>query len=309
MDYPDIFFTPEYQGLFKDTAFGGEPEHFFYGGIDYRFYKRPIEGTDYFDIVSPYGYSGPVAIGDNAKQYISVWLGWLDMFHQLCYESNIIAEFARMHPFILQYLDKQRFSSIAPNGEVVYIDLTRPLEFDKGCKSSIKKAQNTKMTISTDPNPILFYRLYTETMMRNRAEGDYLFSLSFFEQLLKLQGAKQYSAWYNGQMIASIIVLICGDYAHYFLAGSSTEYRHLCPSNLLLATAIEDAKKYGCKIFNLGGAKDEKHMIFKRSFSKLTKPFFTYRKIHNPNVYSRLCGNLNTQGFFPAYRRGLKWKS
>ena len=78
MEYPDVGFSSEYQELFKNTAFGGEPYQITSAGIDYRFYKRRINGTPYFDIVSPYGYSGPVDIEGNRQDNYIRWLVFVE---------------------------------------------------------------------------------------------------------------------------------------------------------------------------------------------------------------------------------------
>ena len=104
MNFPDIGFTYEYAKLFEHTAFGGELWWF----DEYRFYKRPILGTPYFDIISPYGYAGPLprAYAPNIPKF--------------CKWNDVIAEFARLHPFI------ENHKSLEPEcvhqaGEVYYI--------------------------------------------------------------------------------------------------------------------------------------------------------------------------------------------
>ena len=283
--YPDIFFTPEYGRLFEKTMFGGEL--CYYG--DYQFYKRPILNTPYFDIISPYGYSGTL---NDASKLLS--------FHVWCEQELIVSEFQRLHPFIdnHKWLEPE---CVHQSGEVYYVDLTQPFNFDKGCKSAIKRASKVMAVNHLYFETRRFYELYTQTMKRNEAAPEYYFDMRFFERLGRITGAPMFNAIYEGDIIAAVIVLKYGDYAHYFLAGSEAEYRHLNPSNLLLLEAIQWAKEQGCKIFNLGGAKDESHASFKRSFSKLCKPFYTYRKIHNQEVYDKLSAGIKTD-FFPAYR-------
>ena len=187
MQYPDIFFTEAYQELFKDTAFGGEPCQ--YAG--YLFYKRRIEGTPYFDIVSPYGYSGHTQ--ESAKR--------LDSFHVWCLQENIITEFARLHPFIEnhKYLESD---FLKYEHEIFYIDLTQSEDeiwkgFDKGCKSAIKKE---KMQAAFD-----FRYLYEKRMRELKADLSYLFTERFWYLLPKL-------GYELGMYGASCILLKYGDY-------------------------------------------------------------------------------------------------
>lgn len=290
MNYPDIFFTPEYAQLFENTGFGGKLEKFRYGMTDYNFYVRSIPNTEYCDIVSPYGYSGPL---NPSPEYVRI-------FHEWCVENNIVSEFARLHPFIENHKGLEP-ECVFQNGEVAYIDLTQPFQFDKGCKSAIKKAQNTGVTVANVHDPTTFNYLYGQTMKRNLAEDDYFFGGKFFPHLIYMTGAWMFLADYQDAPVSAIIILFHGDYAHYFLAGSDERYLKLGANNLLLSEAIQWAKEQGCKIFNLGGGKDDSHMSFKRSFSHRTKPFYTYRKIHNKAVYDELSKGIQPY-FFPAYR-------
>ena len=303
MNYPDIFFTQEYQELFRDTVFGGESCHFAFAGMDYRFYKRPIEGAAYFDIVSPYGYSGPIRMGKADITYLA-------HFHKYCLENNIVVEFARLHPF----LDNRRYlesDSIKYEHEVYYIDLSQSLDeiwegYDKGCKSAIKKAHRNLAVIETQNSQLLaeFNGLYYQTMIRLGAEAGYIFDCQKFPL----------GKWVNlvcalddEKMIAGTLILYCDDYAHYLLSASLPN--NLGATNMAIDRAIIWVKAQGCKIFNLGGGLQagDKLESFKRSFSHLSKPFHTYRKVHNQEIYDELCQargiDPKSAGYFPAYRR------
>ncbi len=303
MQCPDIFFTPEYQDLFAQTEFGGEPCQ--YAG--YLFYKRRIEGTSYFDIVSPYGYSGHTQ--ESAKN--------LDSFHIWCLQENIIAEFARLHPFIENHKCLES-DFLKYEHEIYYVDLTQSEDdiwkgFDKGCKSAIKKAQKdylAEIRISNLSELMYWYTLYTDTMRRIQASDSYFFTRAWSVKMFYLFNdniAVGVCFDDEAERISQSILLRYGDYCHYFLSGSKE--RSQGASNLVLWKAIKWAKTQGCKVFNLGGGLKAGDSLesFKRSFTKTSKPFFTYRKIHNQEVYNQLCRDKgvqpNSDGFFPAYRR------
>jgi hypothetical protein len=297
--YPDIFFTEEYQQLFKDTEFGGIPCQFNYDGIDYRFYKRPIPGTKYFDIVSPYGYSGPVDI--SGSLYLnSGGITFLNYFYEYCDDNNIIAEFIRLHPFINDKVNAHY------EHDIYYIDLTQSESeiwkgFDKGCKSAIKKAErNLWLSLDTE------FRLWWEKMyyitMRKHSADNYQFNHAFWVKLFQTCSPKLFGIHDGENMLSASIILKHEDYCHYFLAAGGNQ-------NYLLSEAIKWAKDQGCKIFNLGGGLKAGDSLesFKKSFTKTSKPFFTYRKIHNVEVYNKLCQEKgidpNSEGYFPNYRR------
>jgi len=292
MNYPDIFFTPEYARLFEDTAFGGV--------IESR-YVRQIPGSTYVDATMPYGYTGI---------------------------SEPVCEFARLHPFLEHDCDPQYIKQV---GEVVYIDLTDSLQviwkgYDKGCRSSIKKARRAGITISNTGlrsvyavvnlegmlNIRRFHDLYIQTMQRNEASQDYMFPFYFFYSAVHLLKGhiKLFTAEYEGAIIAGALILHYGDFVHYFLAGSDVRYLNLCPNNLLLDTVITWAKTEGYKIFNLGGGlggSNDRLFSFKRSFSHKTKPFSIYFKVNDQKRYNELCRQRGIDpesgGYFPAYRR------
>jgi hypothetical protein len=335
MKYPDIFFTEEYQNLFKDTEFGGEPCQFTSSGIDYRFYKRHIEGTHYYDIYSPYGMSGPIAVGE----FIN-WGHFILAFTDYCTKENIIAEFARLHPFLsgsLRYIEEFQsffdfriniylsrgcgysqelvddlFSQI-PDGfpntlsrcchyehDIFYVDLAQSEEqiwkgFDKGCKSAVKK-QQSKLWLLFDNGDLSEWYPYFEN------SPNYQFGKQWLVKLLNDPHAQLITVRNSVQTLSGAVLLTYGDYCHYFLAAGGNQ-------NYLLWQSIKWAKSQGCKIFNLGGGLKDGDSLesFKKSFTKTSKPFYTYRKIHDQIVYDDLCKakgiDPNSNGFFPSYRR------
>ena len=290
MEYKDVFFTQSYQDLFAPTAFGGEPCMFSACGIEYRYYLRSIPNSEYFDITSVYGYSGPVAIDANPDR----WYSYDHKFHNYCLENNIIAEFARLYPFEEQYVRPCHYEH-----GIFYIDLTQSLEqiwhgFDKGCRSTTKQQITKGFCEISNSIPLEFATTYNETMKKDHASEGYYFDLKFWKDLSKMSTFIQFET-------AGAVLLKHGDYCHYFLAAGGYQ-------NIILWDSIKWAKSQGCKIFNLGGGlrAGDKLESFKRSFSKASKPFYTYRRIHQPSVYNELCQakgiDPNDTNWFPAYR-------
>ena len=292
----DVGFTAEYNDLFSDTAFGGNPVYYNQGGMKYRFYQRLIPNSPYCDIVSVYGYGGML---DNGIIDI-------DLFDNWCKDNHIVSEFVRLHPFVENHkLCDQWGGHVVRSGSVAYIDLTQTEDqiwhgFDKGCRSAIKKAKG-KVAFSREGVTNGFLALYTNTMDRREASGNYYFAPDFWRKLEVMHPVTYFTSE------SAALFWFYGDYATYFL--SATVLPNFGSMNLILWTAIKEAKSRGCKIFNLGGGLHDGDSLssFKRSFTKTTKPFYTYRKIHNPKVYEELCRakgiEADSDGFFPAYRR------
>ncbi len=345
----DIYFTPEYAMLFEATegevreAFGGEAQLFFYGNkrnyIIYPFFKRkvselpfrellPPESQGWFDIISPYGYSGPIAYISEPKIEGELWQGFVKEFHHYCLQNNIVAEFARLHPYFRNHLLLEKFTdiNIVKRAEVVFIDLELDeslirKSMTKGNKSSVSKARRSGVEISQSKSKddiAAFYQLYTYTMERSEAKRAYFFSGKFFNDTLQLldNNVELFSARYKDQIIAASLFLFKGDLAHYYLSGSDADFLSVCPNNLLLYQAMLWAKEQGYKIFNLGGGFEPNDSLFqfKSSFSKTTTDFYTYSRVHNEEIYEILCQTKDRYDkmngleipkgdYFPRYRR------
>lgn len=346
----DVFFTPEYALLSEATRgdtradFGGEAQLFFYGDdqnyVIYPLLKRrigelpftellPPELKDSLDIISPYGYSGPlphITNPDIAEELCGRFLG---EFHQYCIQNNIVAEFVRLHPFIKNHLFFQKFPDIAIKraAQVVYINLRQDItlikkNFSRGNKSSIEKARNSGLEIrcsKTQDDIDSFYHLYTQTMERNKARSSYFFSKDFFYNLFKLLGdnVELFSTAYQGRVIGGGILLLKDNIVHYYLGGSDADFLFLRPNNFLFYQAILWVKERGCEFFNLGGGHSSIYdslFRFKTSFSETTADFYTYSRVHNEGVYRILCQardnydeltsrELVKSDYFPEYRR------
>lgn len=290
--YPDIGYTPEYQDLFTNTQFGGKPTYYKSGGVEYRFYIRQIKNTPYKDITSVYGYSGPIAFDKSPD-----WRTFDCNFHLYCLENNIIAEFCRMHPFETKWVQTEGKHY---EHEIYYIDLTQSEEdiwkgFDKGCKSAIKQ-QSKNYWLNFYGEDLNGWYPYFEK------SPNYKFGKPFLNKVLELPNSNLITVKNPIETISGSIFLTYGDYCHYFLAAGGNQ-------NYLLWDSIKWAKAQGCKIFNLGGGLKAGDSLesFKKSFTKTSKPFYTYRKIHNVEVYNKLCRDKgidpNLDGYFPAYRR------
>ena len=186
----DIYFTPEYAMLFEATegevreAFGGEALLFFYGNeqnyIIYPFFKRkvselpfrellPPESQGWFDIISPYGYSGPIAYISEPKIEGELWQGFVKEFHHYCLQNNIVAEFARLHPYFRNHLLLEKFTdiNIVKRAELVYVDLEQEEAvikrgISRGNKSSMSKARRSGVSmlcLDSEKEPGSFHQL------------------------------------------------------------------------------------------------------------------------------------------------------
>ena len=336
----DVFFMPEYVVPFESLS-EGQARLFFFGDetsyIVYPFFlrridelpfyqARPLAGAKtYFDVVSPYGYSGPLAFVQDESHTQDLWQDFLSAFADYCQETGIVCEFARLNPFVGNHRYLELFTDgVQASGEITYVDLTQSEDelwqgFNRGNRSNINKARRSGLEIERGRGPgrvQAFYQLYVDTMRRNRARSWYYFSPGFFEDSLDLldDRASLFCACYRERVVAAASFLHAGEVMHYFLGGSDGDYLALRPNNLLMYQAILWAKHHGFRAFNLGGGygSGDSLLRFKSGFSKLTACFYTYRAIHNAAVYAELCQRHRLYvedkaercdtGYFPRYR-------
>jgi len=345
VDSQDIFYQPEYMTIYEQethqapfTHFGGQGQLFVYGDrnnfIIYPFFKRSISHLnvtdihfkDMYDIISPYGFGGPLAqVNDKSVDQI-LWEGFYKSFDAYCTENKIISEFCRLHPM---FENGRIISKFAPGitekvGQIVYFDLSYSEEkilsnMIHGHRRKIKSALNNgNLSFETTDlaNPAkCFYELYNDNMMRIGANNIYFFSQEFYEAAFHYL-KEHLSFWrvsYKGNVCAGLLVLKYGTQAYAWLSGTRTESLMFHPNNLLIYASCIELKREGFKYFNLGGGKTvngssiDTLFSFKSGFTKLKKDFYIYKRIHLLPDYERLVllrpfQNAENNDFFPKYR-------
>lgn len=329
----DIYFFPQYAQIYEREG-DGAAHCFIYrlanGLVLYPFLLRRINDVSLFhdieecrDIITPYGYGGPLYSSTDESLLPRLARDFLDSFHEYCHEHRIVSEFARLHPL----LDNHRILSKSNkvfHHETVYIDLRQSerdlwKEIRKGHKSSIRKALRFQVKVVRDEDRKYiqeFHKLYAETMRRQRASPSYFFPLSFFEDTLELLGrhASLFVALHDGKVVTAAIFLHYGDYIHYHFSGSDADSLDLCANHLLIYEVAKWAQQQGVKYFHLGGGlqPNDNLYMFKSGFSNKRAPFYTYRCIHDSALYQqlvqrkledeRLSGGAVDEEFFPRYR-------
>jgi hypothetical protein len=296
------------------------------GMIINPFFKRTItesyEGAkQLYDIISPYGYAGPVARLIDTTKGDALWKSFFLELEQYCKENDIVSEFGRLHPLldnsgpVKKYSDK----SVVFSKKVVIIDLSLPeilIAAGMSCsrKRQIKKAKrNPNLNIVTEADNIshnLFFELYYATMKRSGAEQRFYFPKSFFEDaffLLK-EHLLVISVRFRDITVAMGLFLFYGDYSYYWLGASDAAYLQQYPMALLLDHAINKLKNMGLRYLILGGGLSANDGLFefKLRFSKTTADYNVYTQVFLRKEYETLSAlhrpRFADQSFFPAYR-------
>lgn len=321
----DIYFEKSYASLYEGIE-KGKAELWEldceYGKISYSFIKRPIPidiGEQYFDIITPYGYGGPVVLETSNLEKLN--LTFQSEFAKYCVDNLIVSEFARFHPIVGNAKDLEKVYQPIYMRQTVGTTIDRDgntlqLEFNQTARKLTRKAERQGVTyrIVTGPEQLDdFLEIYYATMDRNKAESFYYFERSYFEACLETLKDRLLliEVLFENKVIAACIYFVSGKVLHEHLMGSLTEYLSYSPVYVLKAAAIEWATKQGIQLIHYGGgltnAEDDPLFLFKKKFTKETLfDFYIAKKIHQPKVYEKLCqlkGVSVDEPFFPAYRK------
>lgn len=283
-------------------------------------------GKDWFDIVSPYGYSG-ILLSDAAICTPGFPDFALQEFKRVLRQNHICSAFLRLHPILSKQFNEVFSGDIfTANGETVSVDLTLSeaeiwAHTRKGHQSTINKCKRLGLTGKiVDFRHYIneFIAIYEETMNRVKARQSYYFSRNYFEDLLVL-GDKIHLGIVelNNEIVCASLFFECCGIVQAHLGGTKTQYLSQSPFNFLLHYVRLWAKEQGNKFLHLGGgvggSTTDSLYTFKSGFSRQRHQFLTLRLIADEEKYYELvrlrAKALNTTdkvlldtGFFPAYR-------
>ena len=324
----DIYFRPEYGKLCQSME-EGVCKCFEYrsdaGYVRNMYMKRPVpwqlDGVQYYDAITPYGYGGPVM--QDVKDRDKLAREYEEAFREHCLAEGIVAEFVRFHPI---FDNRQDFDSVY---ETVYSrhtvgtnlqDFVDPVqsEFSKSARKETRRAINAGLTCSIHPQSedlSIFRRLYEETMERNQAPAWYYFPDAYYDMLTSILRpyTLELRLHYEGEVIASELYFADGGLLHAHLLGSNQKMFELYAGALFEATAAQWGKENGYRYIHHGGgrssAEDDPLYLYKKKFGKNTEfDFYMGKKVWNRELFDRLV-ELRLQqagpvdpGYFPPYR-------
>lgn len=321
----DIYFTPAWgtvnQFIEEGTAkiFECRTE---YGIIKNQFILRDIpqliDGKQFYDITSPYGYGGPYIEECEAGKKDELVHAYEKQFDDYCQKNDIVSEFVRFHPIVQNALDFKNLYSAEYDRHTVGTDLTCDdpiqMEFSKSARKYIHRAMKAGITwevIEAPDDVSEFVEIYYSTMDRDKATRFYYFPKEYFRECVRLFGEHiiLVKAIYKGKVIAEGFYITYEKTIHAHLSGTLKEYIHLSPAYVIKYATVVWGKEHGYKLVHYGGgtANDPENSLFqfKRKFTRKTLfDFYIGRKIWNPEIYQRLVdltGKYDTE-FFPAYR-------
>ncbi len=302
VDKQDIYFSSWYYRL-EEIEEHGHPQLFVYeDGENIAIYPYLINEIPdkygfkgYYDIETAYGYGGPLANSENQEFLIA----FENEFIGYCRKENIIAEFIRFHPLIKNYNIFKNNISVLHNRTTVWVNLQKTendlwmSEISSRYRNKIRNAQKSGLRYEESKDYQEFMRMYDMTMKKDNADDFYFFSENYFKYLMERKdNIILYIKDANGRIIAGILLMGYGDYLHYHLGCSDTDYLNLHSNNFMQWKAIEWGLCREYKRYHLGGGLSDDegdHLFqFKRGFSKDRANFYIGKRIHNHEIYDQL---------------------
>ncbi|MGH2465522.1 MAG: GNAT family N-acetyltransferase [Candidatus Limnocylindrales bacterium] len=307
-------------------------------GLAWPYLLRDLEGqfgTDgrgLADVVSVYGYPGPLAWGCTPGE---PFLGhaWREI--QAVWRSQgAITAFTRFHPLLgnaslasgmlIEGAEAAAPDPIVANGRTVSVDLTLGYDgaraaYGRDLRREVDRAhrQGLETSVDTDWTELAtFARLYNETMLRLRASDFYLFQEADFWRLRAALGDHLHLlvTRLDGVVVAAGLFTSWERIIEWFLVGTDSAYSALSPSKPLVDFAIGWAIEQGGEVLHLGGGRggaQDSLLWFKGRFSPRRHTFHTGRWLLDPAAASKLTaaqrarlepGTQLDPHYFPLYR-------
>lgn len=322
-EMPDIFYLPEWGKLYEKKE-NGEADIFLYesenGKMVYPFIKRnaniKIDSNEYYDIVTPYGFNGPLILELNIEKEKFVE-EFDNAFQRYCEENNIVAEYIRFSPWFENHLLFEKYYNLRLNKKTIAIDLTvndiLMDEINSKRRNCIRSAMKKDVKIEFDFTGETiedFYNLYQKTIQKNDIGEYYWLEIDFLKEHFEKLKDHVFiaNAIYEDKIVSSSIIVYADKQMHYLYSANDYEYTFTNGNSLLLYEVAEWGKKNNIEKFHLGGAsKSEDLMKFKLSFTKSEGyDYYVGSKIRQNDIYNKLVEITNNydNDFFPKYRKG-----
>jgi serine/alanine adding enzyme len=262
------------------------------------------------DVITPYGYGGPVATGADppAARFWRLYQEW-------CEENGVVTSFVRFHPLFANQRLAPAEVSVEPLASTVAWRLGLPDLFGamhEHHRRACRKATRAGVEVTARESPAefsAFVSLYEETMDRAGARDFYLFPPSYWEALARLgPGLVLFDAEVGGEVVASALCFATPPWLHFHLGGTAERGRALGAGNLVFYEAACWARDQGYERFHLGGGvggREDSLLTFKRRFDQGGRVECAVGKaVHDAAAYRALAGRAadDLDGFFPAYR-------
>ncbi|GAA4114321.1 hypothetical protein GCM10022393_13660 [Aquimarina addita] len=293
------------------------------------FYKRRITvdgvNTEYSDVISPYGYSGPLYNPDTIDEdSIKHFWKQVNIWYR---KKNIISEFIR---FSLNGNHIQYNGVLSPSlknikGNIIEKDVQWE-KFKPKVRNNHRKAVQEELKLVMYRNSISqdiikdFYDIYIQTMHRNNAHSQYFHYIDYFKNFIinNPESCMIAMIYKEDTPISTELILIDGSTLYSYLGGTLSDYFYTRPNDFLKIEVLNWAREHNFTHYVLGGGREDGDGLYKykKSFFPNDEDAIYYigKKIINQVVYENLvaqkCEGFKSDSidekvsdFFPLYRK------
>ncbi|HWT25024.1 MAG TPA: GNAT family N-acetyltransferase [Solirubrobacteraceae bacterium] len=262
------------------------------------------------DVVTPYGYGGPLLLGDLPAARFA------DAYREWCAARDVVTSFVVFHPLAANHAHAEAcgFRAVPLAGTVAWglgePDLAAGMH--RHHRRLVRRAREDGFAAAVDERPAdltEFAALYEATMRRVDASPFYFFGPAYWEALLRevplvrvdVRGA-------DGAPVAGVLGMGKPPWLHYHLGGAADAGRGTGASHLALLALAEWGRDHGYAVLHLGGGvggRADALFEYKLRFAPDGRRAAALGKaVHDSAAYGRLTGSpaVDWDGFFPAYR-------
>ena len=330
-NFDDIYFRYEYSELYR-KHYSVYPEAIFWEDKNIKVFLvhliRKISSEinsklgSYCDLVTPYGYGGPLVIKKtdiNEKGVKKSVTEFYRSYIKYCSDNNYVSEFIRFHPIFGNQRYFKNILNVEYVNDVVVINLKQNLKdilfnVKKGhrynARKTIREGCEVLITVKPKKSDVSdFIGCYYDMLDRNNSQKKYYFPPQFIRDHFELFDSVMIKVTHKDVCVGAAIFIAGSSILHYHLSGSF-KIKGIYPTDLIILEAIKWAKERGFKYLHLGGGRGRNDSLFKfkSGFSNIYKKFYIGKLIFSERVYNklvRLAGVNPDVKFFPAYRAKL----
>lgn len=263
---------------------------------------------DPVDVVSPYGYGGPLGAGAAPPwaEFAAAYEGW-------CAERGVVSTFVVFHP-LAGNAERARGFHTAPLGGTVAWRLDAPdllAGMHRHHRRLVRRALTDGCEASVLPAPADldgFVAAYEATMRRNDASAYYFFAPAYWDALRRDVPLVLVEVRREGDLLAAVLGMGRPPWLHYHLGASTDAGRGTGASHLALLTLARWGQEQGYDVLHLGGGVrggGNALLEYKLRFAPDGLIGSAIGKaVHDERAYLELAGAdaVDWDGFFPAYR-------
>jgi len=267
--------------------------------------------SDPADVVTPYGYGGPLGVGREPPLHAfgARYAAW-------CSRRGVVSSFATYHPLFANQraAGSTGFHAVPLHGTVAWPLAQGGLleRMHKHHRRLVRRARSHGLEAEAHVAPAElgeFVAVYEQTMRRAQASAFYFFGDAYWRALAADVPLVRIDVRSEaGELAASVLGMGAPPWLHYHLGASTDAGRRSGASHLALLELASWGAEHGFDVLHLGGGvggRDDPLFAYKLRFAPEGHVGACVGKaVHDRERYAALAGapGVDWAGFFPAYR-------